>query len=783
MSYWKTTLFYAGFICLSAAAPAQQKNKTINEFIAQSRSKLFYIERINGIYRMGDTVSQYNNNKDFKHLSFDISNNKVLANMGVQGTLKNISMYRNSYFANCGPKAGSSGGWPGVWVAKDNSSFGPYSFIVRVNEKRYDLDTVGWNFKTGLLDNLFPITELMAPEGRYKISVIAYAPLSPDGSERIRGLVYGLLLENISDLTITGSVQLPKLFAGERQQYREDRNGWALFDPYDFEVSLADTAVSRDSVDFKLEKGQSVWVPAVFSMLGDSALQQINAKTSLTCLTETRQYFRSIMGKMQTPQDPFLAAFYERQVMEAFGSIAMSAGGKIAGSNWGSYPTTRQIWMKDCFYSALPFMQLDPSLAKKLIYWFHEFGVRPKGTTQPGGVNHSIGLSVSSIILASQYYKYTGDTDFFTGDPALKKNWDAIMQELVLSRQDSSVWLFPSRFISDGPVDADYHTGSNVCAWTALTEYARLLKDIYHDPVNAERYASIAAKVHDAIMEKCTIDGPCGRQFIEGTYRDGRKPPLASDGEESDITLMPFYGFLSYDNPVYLNYMKFSLSENNVIYEPKLHAITWFGVSSTAPGYMKGICAGTNAAELFDEHGFYKEVRKVTDADGSIWWWCYGWATEAVNGFDRAKQVPRYGNLVRGVPGKAGWFSGIYTAVFRSRFMGIAYDAPGKLLHFTPFSPSTGFMWHDLPVGDSRFTLYFNSSSTGIKAGITNSNHEAIRAEITIPVDQQGKNFRVSINGKPMKDFRKISYMNQPAIYLATVVEAGSGIDIIIAKK
>ena len=56
----------------------------------------------------------------------------------------------------------------------------------------------------------------------------------------------------------------------------------------------------------------------------------------------------------------------------------------------------------------------------------------------------------------------------------------------------------------------------------------------------------------------------------------------------------------------------------------KLHAITWFGVPSTAPGYLKGICAGTSSADLFGEHGYLKEVRKVTDADGSIWWWSYG---------------------------------------------------------------------------------------------------------------------------------------------------------------
>ena len=36
--------------------------------------------------------------------------------------------------------------------------------------------------------------------------------------------------------------------------------------------------------------------------------------------------------------------------MQALGSLAMGPTGKLAGSNWGTYPATRQIWAKDCFY-------------------------------------------------------------------------------------------------------------------------------------------------------------------------------------------------------------------------------------------------------------------------------------------------------------------------------------------------------------------------------------------------------------------------------------------------
>ena len=781
-SFLKVETAAALFLLMSTTLQAQsnevnsaRKITSIQNALHQPWSSLFYIERKNGVYHMGDSGSQYDKNHDFTHLTFDISNNKVLANMGIQGTLKNVTIYRDSYFANCGPKEGGEGGWPGVWAGKDNSSFGPYSFSLNIEGNHFDLDKVNWDFKTGLLQNLFPITEFYPSGKQYKITVIAYAPISPDGSNRIRGLIYGLLLENKSDKVLNGAVLLPTLFAGERQTYKEKNNPWSLFDPYDYEIALGDTEKSKDSVLFHLEKGQSVWVPAVFSMLGDHAIQEINAKHTLNCLQETHQYFRKILGKMEIPGNPYLAAFYERQVMEAFGSIAMTAEGKMAGSNWGSYPTTRQIWMKDCFYSSLPFMQSDPLLAKILIAWFQQFGVRPKGNYQPGGVNHSVGLSVSSIILASQYYKCTGDKKYFTQNQAFKNYWDDLLKQLISSRSDSSIWLFPSRFISDGPIEADYHTGSNVCAWVALKGFADLLREVYNEPKLAQNYLSIADKVHAAIIKKCTIDGPYGRQFIEGVFRDGRKPSMISDGEESDITLMPFYGFLPQDDPTYLNYMKFSVSANNAIYEPNLYAITWFGVPSTAPGYLKGICAGVNTNELFADHGYYNEVRKVTDADGSIWWWSYGWAKEFIkNGLTISKIPTPYGELTRGVPGKSGWFSGIHTVLFLNRFIGLSNNDFNNTIFFKPMSIIGDFSCSDFPIGNQHYSVSVAYRNHTILAGFSNPNKTLKHLEITLPVKGVQKDIKVRINGIVQQKYQRIHFMDDDAIKLQLDVKGGA---------
>ena len=59
------------------------------------------------------------------------------------------------------------------------------------------------------------------------------------------------------------------------------------------------------------------------------------------------------------------AFLYERAVCQCLGAIAMNQEGQISGANWGSYPATSQIWMKDMYYAFLPFSILEPDLFKK----------------------------------------------------------------------------------------------------------------------------------------------------------------------------------------------------------------------------------------------------------------------------------------------------------------------------------------------------------------------------------------------------------------------------------
>jgi len=756
-----------------AVTPAKDSTplyKSVNEVIRQPWGKFFWIERRSGTYRFGDSASHFCAVQDFTHLTFDIGNNKALANVGVQGSIKKVTLYRDSYFGDCF--------LPGVWTGKDITCFGPYSYTVEIGGRVLDLATLDWDFRTGLLGNMFPITEMPDPDGQFMVRLLTYAPLVADGSQRLRGIVYGLHLENTSENPLQGTVHLPKIFADNRNHPKGFMaQDLSQSDPCEFEIALGGTENSfQREVSFDLIKGESVWVPTVLCAPGDPTVREFNERGSVEWLLESWQYYRRMMGQLELPGDEYVQEFHQRQMMTELQSIGMSGSGKLVGTNWGSYPATRLVWNRDAYYTCLPIGMKDPQLARKTILWFTEFGVRPKSAVMPGGVNHSLGSSLSSVVLGGRYYEQTGDKTFFLQHPELATNWEALLKEVVASRVDEDVWLFPTQHISDGDVKCDYHTGSNVVAWRALKDYGRILEEVYGQRQRGREYAQMADRVRAAIMEKTVIDGPFGKQFIEGVNRDGSVPKMMSDGEESDTTLMPFYGFLAYDNEIYLNYMRFSMSKYNSSYNERAWAIMWYDAPATIAGYIKGIAYGLDRSALWDEHGYYSEVRKVTDADGSLWWWPYtGMGLNSPWNYEKP---------VRYSCGKSGWFAGVHSAVFMSRFLGVSYDAPTRVFRFAPFLPSSDqFSWEDFPMGNDRFSLSYEKTAGAVRATLKNLNQHQVHLDAVLPVDGLGNSLRGSVNGHLVESVALTRYLRREAVHVSAKVAPSAAVDLTVKRS
>ena len=157
------------------------------------------------------------------------------------------------------------------------------------------------------------------------------------------------------------------------------------------------------------------------------------------------------------------------------------------------------------------------------------------------------------------------------------------------------------------------------------------------------------------------------------------------------------------------------------------------------------------------------------------------WATENVNGFVKAEIVPPYGQLVRGVPGKAGWFSGIYSVIFANRFLGLTYDASSEHVRFVPLLTVGDYSWSDFPIGDQRFTVAYQSLNEKVFATFKNQNSALKHLEITLPVIHP-KKCTVKANNKLVSNVLKQYYLGNQVVKFNINVAANSSVEIEVNK-
>jgi hypothetical protein len=749
--------------------------KSIKEALSQSISEHFWISYRDGSYETGDKRSFYSKLQSKDELTFDISNNKVLANIGINGTIKYITFYRSSYRADI---------IPGVWVRKDFSKTGPYSFSVKLDGVTHDLSKVDWPFKTSLLDNIFPITELVGKE--INVKLITCPPISKDGKKRLRGLIYGILIENTSETKTNGSIILPKISLNTSGPYLESNP--------DVHIIAADFYLKDKEIPFSLNPGENIWVPVVIQAPGESAFSQINEEGSLSWLNSTWSYYKNISGKLSMPNDKFTEEFFQRAICQCLGSIGMDQNEKIAGSNWGTYPTTENIWMKDMYYSYLPFFMLEPEFFKEGILWFLEYSIRPKGNLFDGGIGHSLSNSLTPIIMAGLYYTSTGDKEFFLKNKDIKEKAINILNDLITLRENKDIWLFPSIWLSDGYSFGDFHTGSNLMAWYCFKAIARILEEIYEERDLAKEYLLISGKIKDDINKNNVISGPFGSQYIEGvndTLKKDRvkvnkeehklnlgrnglqyidyinsteiEPIMVHDGEETDTTLMPLYGFLEYDDSCYKNYTHFAVSKYNGFYIPETKGILWEDYTeATFPGYITGFANVIDNETMNGENGHMTEIRRLTDIDGSIWWWPYSLDS-------------KYGEVFRNnFCGKCAWGSGVFLGLFISQILGIKYDAPSRTLNLRPFSPSSNFSWEDFKIGESVFSVSFKMELEAIFISVENKNNYEVNLNIEIILQNSLKVVNILENDKkPMTDLQKGRFLNNDTAKITLLLLPG----------
>lgn len=748
---------------------------TIRDYLNSAVNPYFNITVENGTYSSKNKESYYTKILPDETFSYDISNNKVLANIDEFGTVKLITFYRRNYIAD---------DIPGVWVQKDFGQAGPFFFEVEMDGKRYELKKGIGKVESDLMDNLFPRVHHIGEE--FEAWVLSFAPVSADASYRMRAMVYGLYVENKSQNIKQGAVVLPQFSPDEKDYFTMvHASGETVLCGEDGENG----EIKDGKVFFELKPREGIWVPVVIYAPGSyEAVEQVKEKGSLYWLMQTQSYFRNMLGRLSMPDDPMTVAVFERAVYQGISAVGMDEDGQNVGSNWGTFPTTKQIWMKDMYYSYLPLSLLNPKFFLDGCLWFLKYGIRPKGAKYEGGVYHSVSNSLTSVMMGSIYYEKTGDGAFFKEYPEVFEKFCEILEQ-TKELKGEECYLIPSLWISDALSLGKYHTGTNICVWKAFSGCARLAGEVMGRTDLAQEYSEFAAHVKADIEMYMTMDGKFGKQYMEGiggltaetqkTYptefyaekyvdqamvfltdvNDGRNINLVMhDGEESDTTLIPFYGYKPYDDEVMRNYLKFTMSTENPTYGTQCRGIKWGCESgATFPGYSTGFAGIVDEETMNGEHGYMRELKRLMDLDGSWWWWPYKCNKEK-------GEVNRLNCC-----GKCGWASGIVGALMITQILGLDYDGPSKTLRFRPFSPSGNFTWKDARLGSALVDVEYlcgADSKSEVKAvSVVNKNSDSICAELEVITEQNPFDFEGEV--------QEGTFLGKRTVKLSKTVTAG----------
>ncbi|WP_135548573.1 glucosidase family protein [Paenibacillus cymbidii] len=664
-------------------------------------------------------------NGDECSLSFDISNNRIQASLGADGAIRTVCMIRS--IQPC-----LSEKLRGTFVEKEPYLCGPWTFDLR-NDREERLERTG--ITTELIENIVPLTTFAA--GSLACATLAFAPLAPNGADAPAGIVYALHLHNRSTATTTGSIEL----VGRTPKREWSADEGAAADAWQCEVVGLDHAdAACESVPYLLQPGESLLLPlAVVCGANRSetagTAELLRSKPILAWLSDTLDDQRGRLGKLTVTGEPYYADSFVRMEELCRQSLMRLRDNTMAGGFLGSNTyeegdfKNRFVWMKDTFYASLAMTAFRPELGEQAILFYLRWGVSTKtfgrGVERfpdADPVTHSLSNSLSGLILAASYYRANGNTRFWGEHPEVFGQAQAILERVLQSRLYPDIYLFPAMYISDGDARGDFHTGSNVLVWYSLRGMARLARDVYDKRELADEWEATAARVKRDIESYCRSKGVLGEQYFEGAYADGSFV-ACHDGEETDVALMPYYGFTESDDPALLHFSRLALTPHNQLYTRAVDGVAWldsgYCSASTFPAFVTAIAGAGDESAL--AHAL-ERIRRLTDLDGSIWWWPHGLDSDAP------------ANVQRQIA-KCCWAASVYVLKLMHDLFGIQVDVPAATVAFRPFAPWPQFEWTGCSIGSAAFDLYYNRSgqtTTGTIINRSDNTYEA-RIELTLP--------------------------------------------------
>ncbi len=719
------------------------------------------------------------------YLGFDISNNQILCTITSAGLMENACILEDLI-----PAGLSNRYLPGIYVYKDLIGGGPWPLAIGRNAAEpvslYELPRV----EAELLGNLFPLFTYQHDDLRMRL--LAFAPTTAAPTPVApRAVVVVLHLQNQGDRPFEGAVLGPD-GVSDLSQVSGEPGGPACREAV---ACLDGTTWDPDSreINVVLEPGQAAAFCFAF-ILGQSGEELhrtgrlLRERTALDWLNDTWQFHADRLGELSIPDEPFYAEAFVRFEELCRQSVIRMADGKFGAGFWGSNfvgPNaweSRSVWTKDNFHAMLPMSMFEPRLCADAILFFLRWGLPTGPYGQHGGgsprfphprrVTHSLTNALAALVLAGAYYQMTGDKAFFRDHPEVLEQAHALLEDVLQSRRGDP-FLFPSMFISDGESRGDFHTGSNLLVWYSFHHMARIAREAYDDRELAGNWSEIAAKVQADILRHCVGECSLGRRFFEGANADGTFV-ACHDGEETDTTLMPFYGFCECDDPALINHARLGLSPENPYYAPGIDGIWWEGTSATFPGWMTALAGASTEGEALER---LEHIRRLTDYDGSIWWWPYKHPctdpTEVRRREPYFEFEGRDGLEDLGV-GKCGWAAGVYLCLFVNNILGLRADVPARQVSLRPFCPWPEFKWESCRLGQAVFDSTYEHRDGRIVGQIISRNDSDFEGVIELTLPDGATAGACKINGTPTEGVDHTRRHNRAAVRISAPIAPGA---------
>lgn len=750
---------------------------TLTEVLRLPVSNHFAVQRLaGGEWSSGHADSAYAQSITANEPFFMGANGSILAQVAPDGSLRLVAVFNGETKVDAEKRP-----YPGGWVTwKRRLARGPG---LSVELGGTSISPSGeWPVKTAFLLNAIPTSTYLGPE--LELQVVTCAPISSDGSRRPRGLVWAARIHNTSGKRLEGTVKLVKDSLGpivpvHMFPFQVEADHGALAE----ETSVEDPCMAVHGLDdgaFDLPPGGDAAFFATMTMPEDAAaVESVTAMAPDAWIAETCRYWQRVTGTFTMAENPLTAELFTRCNVLSLQSGCLNERGDAVGVLYGLAPFGGLDNFRDSFYAVLPAAQRDPGFFRPFIKWNNQYSTHPPTTKWPLGVTHSLGNSLCAAMQAGLYFQATADRAFFTDNLGLVSEIGRTLEAVLATRAESSTkpWLFHSGFISDGYSLEDYHTGSNLCLWFAMTSMADVLELACGDQDTARRYRRIAERIR-VDLDRCNIlpSGPFGPQYVEGTNADGSVPVMVHDGEESDVTLMPFYGYCQADEPAYLNFMRFAVSSHNVAYCEGTDGIVWetYGEKSkikpvgewmsdaTFPGYITALAGCVDAESLRGARGYLRKIQELTDVNGSFWWWPY------------LHNKPH--DEVRRHPFECGWAEGTFALVFQANFLGLSYDAPRAVLRCAPNWAVGDFCWQDATMGNRQFSVRFADITGGSRLEVENPGPTPIEVHATLPAVAGAT--QVLVDQTPCQHVKHKTYLGHPAVEVVATIPKHGKVEI-----